>query len=162
MYIQQADFFYGTSMTFAKEVMKIAERKSYPAGKTIFSEGDVAENLYVLIEGRVRIMIGELGHIVYIVSKGGEDFGWSTLVGRSEYSATAECLEPTTLLAFDRERFHQVLDKDPASGQTLYKGLTKTLAKRLLETYKMIAALSASGADIVSGSGQFPTIESAE
>ena len=107
-------------------------------------------------------MIGELGHIVYIVSKGGEAFGWSALVGRRDYSATAECLEPTSLLAFDRERFHEVLDKDPVNGQTLYKGLTKTLAKRLLETYKMITALSASGTDIVSGSGQFPTYEAAE
>jgi CRP-like cAMP-binding protein len=162
MYIQQADFFYGTSMTFAKAVMQIAEKKSYAAGETIFIEGDAAEHLYVLIEGRVRIMIGELGHIVYIVSKGGEAFGWSTLVGRQFYSAAAECLEPTTLLAFDRQRFQQVLEKDPVSGQILFKGLTKTLANRLLETYKMIAAQSSSEPDIASGSGQFPTYESAK
>lgn len=161
MYIEQADFFYGTSMTFANAVMKIAENESYEAGETIFKEGDAAEALYVLIEGRVRIMIGELGHIVYIVSKGGEAFGWSTLVGRQSYSATAECLESTTLLSFDRQRFQQVLDQDPVSGQMLYKGLTKTLANRLLETYKMIAAQSLSNHDIVSGSGQFPTFESA-
>ena len=149
-------------MTFARAVMKIADKESYGAGETVFSEGDAAEHLYVLIEGRVQIIIGELGHIVYIVSKGGEAFGWSTLVGRQHYSATAECLEPTTLLKFDRQRFQQVLENDPISGQILYKGLAKTLAKRLLETYKMIAALSASGANIVSGSGQFPTYESAE
>ncbi len=162
MYIQQADFFCGTSMTFAKAVMQIAEKKSYGVGETIFIEGDKAEHLYVLIEGRVRIMIGELGHIVYIVSKGGEAFGWSTLVGRQFYSASAECLEPTTLLAFDRQRFQQVLEKDPVSGQILYKGLTKTLANRLLETYKMIAAQSSGEPDIASGSGQFPTYESAK
>lgn len=161
MYIEQADFFYGTSMTFANAVMKIAEKESYKAGETIFTEGDPAEVLYVLIEGRVRIMIGELGHIVYIVSKGGEAFGWSTLVGRQSYSATAECLESTTLISFDRQRFQKILDNDPVSGQKLYKGLTKTLANRLLETYKMIAALPVSDHDIVSGSGQFPTFESA-
>jgi CRP-like cAMP-binding protein len=162
MYIEQADFFYGTSMTFAKKVMDIAEKEFYTTGETIFMEGDPAEVLYVLIEGRVRIMIGERGHIVYIVSKGGEAFGWSSLVGRQNYSATAKCLEPTTLLAFDRQRFQQVLDNDPDSGQILYKGLTKTLANRLLETYKMIAALSLENQDIVSGSGQFPTFESAK
>ena len=162
MYIQQADFFCGTSMTFAKAVMKIAEKESYTVGQTIFWEGDPAEFLYVLIEGRVRIIIGELGHIVYIVSQGGEAFGWSSLVGRPLYSATAECLEPTILLAFDRQRFQQVLENDPVNGQILYKGLAKTLANRLLETYKMITALSTSGAEIVSGSGQFPAYESAE
>ena len=161
MYIQQADFFYGTSMSFARSIMKIADKVSFAAGETIFTEGDPAEHLYVLIEGRVRIMIGELGHIVYIVSNGGEAFGWSTLVGRQFYSATAECLEPTTLFAFDRQRFQQEVEKDPVSGQILYKGLTKTLAKRLLETYKMIAALPMSEANIASGSGQFPTYESA-
>ena len=103
-----------------------------------------------------------MGHIVYIVSKGGEAFGWSSLVGRPYYSATAECLEPTRLLAFDRQSFQQVLEKDPVSGQILYKGLTRTLASRLLETYNMITSLSPNGPGIASGSGQFPTYESAE
>jgi CRP-like cAMP-binding protein len=48
-------------MTFANEIMKTAVREVHPTGTVIFSEGDSADHFYVLIEGRVRISIGESG-----------------------------------------------------------------------------------------------------
>jgi CRP-like cAMP-binding protein len=161
MYVQQANFFFGTSMTFANEIMKTAVRESHPTGTVIFKEGEVADHFYVLLEGRVRISIGESGHVVYIVSSGGEAFGWSSLVGRERYTASAECVEPTALMSFERERFQQVLAKDPVNGMTLYKGLANTLAGRLLETYRMISGLSLSEKTIASGSGQFMSADPA-
>jgi CRP-like cAMP-binding protein len=161
MYVQQANFFFGTSMTFANEIMKTAARESHPVGTVIFKEGEAADHFYVLLEGRVRISIGESGHVVYIVSRGGEAFGWSSLVGRERYTASAESIEPTTLMSFERERFQQVLVKDPVNGMVLYKGLANTLAGRLLETYRMISGLSLSEQTIASGSGQFMSADPA-
>jgi len=155
MYVQQANFFFGTSMTFANEIMKTAVREFHPTGTVIFKEGEAANHFYVLLEGRVRISIGESGHVVYIVSRGGEAFGWSSLVGRERYTASTESIEPTTLMSFERERFQQVLAKDPVNGMVLYKGLANTLAGRLLETYRMISGLSLSEQTVASGSGQF-------
>ena len=148
-------------MTFANEVMKTGVRESHPAGTILFEEGEVADRLYVLLESRLRISIGESGHVVYIVSRGGEAFGWSSLVGRERYMATAETVEPTTLIFFERERFHQVLVKDPTNGMLLYEGLTKTLAKRPLEAYRIIAGLSSSEQTVTSGSGQFVSADPA-
>jgi len=162
MYVQQANFFFGTSMTFANEIMKTAVREVHPAGTVIFEEGETADHFYVLLEGRVRISLGESGHVVYIVSHGGEAFGWSSLVGRERYSASAESVEPTTLMSFERERFHRVLEKDPVNGMVLYKGLANTLAGRLLETYRMISGISLSGQTVASGSGQFMTDDPAQ
>lgn len=119
MYVQQANFFFGTSMTFANEIMKTAVREFHPTGTVIFKEGEAANHFYVLLEGRVRISIGESGHVVYIVSRGGEAFGWSSLVGRERYTASTESIEPTTLMSFERERFQQVLAKDPVNGMVL-------------------------------------------
>lgn len=160
MYVQQAEFFLGTGMSFAKEVMKLGVRQSHAAGDVIFREGDAASHVYVLLDGRVRIIFGESGHVVYIVSRSGEAFGWSSLVGRKDYSATAECLEATTLIAFERNRFQRTLEEDPTNGLVLYKGLAKTLANRLLQTYQMIAGISLSGQTVSSGSGQFSLEES--
>ena len=162
MYVQQANFFFGTSMAFANEVMKTAVRKSHPAGTILFEEGVAANRFYILLEGRVRISLGDSGHVVYIVSRSGEAFGWSSLVGRERYSATAETLEPTTLILFERELFHKVLVKNPAAGMVLYEGLAKTLAERLLETYRIIAGLSASEQTVSSGSGQFMSADPEE
>jgi hypothetical protein len=70
-------------------------------------------------------------------------------------------MEPTTLMSFERERFHQVLSKDPVNGMVLYKGLANTLAGRLLETYRIVSGLSLSEQTVASGSGQFMSADPA-
>jgi CRP-like cAMP-binding protein len=61
MYVQQAHFFFGTSMTFANEIMETAVKEFYPTDTVIFKERETADQFYVLLEGRVRISIGESG-----------------------------------------------------------------------------------------------------
>ena len=155
MYVEQVDFFRGTSMIFVNEIMKIGIMKSKLQGDVIFNKGDPAIRFFILLNGRVRIRIGDSGHVVYIVSHGGEAFGWSSLIGGQAYSASAECLEPTKLIAFDKDLFQSAMEKDPANGIILYRGLVMTLANRLLQTYKMISSDAIAESIVGPGTGQF-------
>lgn len=139
MYVQEIDFFKGTSQIFANKIMKIAREIKLDQGTFIFHEGDPALHLYILRQGSVRLSIGHTGQVVYIISKSGEAFGWSSLMGRENYSATAETLSGTSLMAFERDEFLQVAKSDPQNGIMLYKGLAVTLANRLLQSYQVIA-----------------------
>jgi len=65
----------------------------------------------------------------------GEFIGWSTLTGRDFFSASAKCLEPTSLLKFERDRFLRILETNSDNAAILFKRLAKTLGKRLIETY---------------------------
>ena len=105
MYVKQADFFWGTSQIFVNEVMKISKKESWEKGYFLFHKGNPANRFYILLKGRVRLSIGKAGQVVYIVSRAGEAFGWSSLIGRNSYSASAECREPVDLITFDREKF---------------------------------------------------------
>ena len=64
--------------------------------------------------------------------------GWSCLIGRETYSATAECVEPADLLRFDRESFLKILKKKPANEARLFKRLAEMLGNRLLELYPIL------------------------
>jgi CRP-like cAMP-binding protein len=77
--------------------------------------------------------------MVYNVKQNGEAFGWSSLIGRDRYSASAECTAPTKLLKTDSEKLTVALEKDPANGLVFFKQLAATLGNRLLETYKTIS-----------------------
>ena len=72
------------------ELADIMVEESYGKDTILFKEGDPANFFYVLEEGRVRLSIGEGGHIVYIISDPGGAFGWSSLVERYTYTASAE------------------------------------------------------------------------
>lgn len=161
MFVHETDFFKGTSQIFAHNIMKIAKANTFDAGTFIFQEGDPARHLYILLEGSVRLSIGQSGQVVFIVSRSGEAFGWSSLAGREYYSASAQPLVRTSLMAFERDEILEVVKKDPHNGIIMYKSLAMTLANRLLQSYRVIAEVSYSAGSPSQGSRQLQSIEEA-
>jgi CRP/FNR family transcriptional regulator, cyclic AMP receptor protein len=137
--IDQADLIWGLPHLFVNTFRAITINKYYEKGQIIFREGDKAAMLYTLIQGSVQLSIGETGQEVYIVDQAGEVFGWSSLMDRSHYSASAQCLEPTNLLLVEKEKLERILKSDPANGMVFYKNLSQTLGNRLLKSYKIIS-----------------------
>ena len=138
MHLTMGDFIMGMGKQFATEAMDISEKLSLNEGKIIFSTGETADYFYVLLKGQVQLSLGDSGPVVYQVRHPGEIIGWSCLVGRNTYSASAGCLESTELLRFDRESFLEILSKNPASEALLFKRLATMLGNRLLELYPTI------------------------
>ena len=138
MHLTMGDFIMGMGKEFATEAMDISEKLSLNKGKIIFSTGETADYFYVFLKGQVQLSLSDSGPVVYRVRHPGEIIGWSCLVGRQTYSASAECLEATELLRFDREGFLEILSKNPASEALLFKRLATMLGNRLLELYPTI------------------------
>ena len=138
MYVNQSELFMGTSMDFVKKFMDISQMTSHAKGDILFRENDPARYFFILLNGCVKLSIGETGQVVYEACRVGEAFGWSSLIGGNVYSASAECLEPTKLLKTDNEKFKRVLDQDADNGVIFFKQLASTLGNRLLESYKII------------------------
>jgi len=142
MYIKQSELLQGTSMDFVKKFMDISQMISHEKGDVLFRQKDQAQYFYVLLNGRVKLGVGEREQMVYDIRQNGEAFGWSSLIGRDIYSASAECIEPSKLLKTDSEKLRKVLETDPSNGIIFFKQLAATLGNRLLESYKMISAVS--------------------
>ena len=138
MYIKQSELFMGTSMDFVKKFMDISEMSSHKKGEILFRENDPANFFFTLLNGRVKLSVGQPKQVVYNAARNGEAFGWSSLIGGAVYSASAECLEPTKLLKTDSNKLSGILAKDADNGIIFFKQLAATLGKRLLETYKVI------------------------
>ena len=138
MYIKQSELFRGTSMDFVKKFMDISEMSSHKKGEVLFSEKDPAKFFFILLNGRVRLSVGEPKQAIYHAARNGEAFGWSSLIGGDVYSASAECIEPTKILKTSSDKLFRVLQADPDNGIIFFKQLAATLGNRLLETYKMI------------------------
>jgi CRP-like cAMP-binding protein len=139
MYVNQSQLFMGTSMDFVKKFMDISQMTSHAKGDILFRENDPARYFFILLNGCVKLSISETDQVVYEACRVGEAFGWSSLIGGNEYSASAECIESTKLLRTDNEKFKRVLDQDPSSGVIFFKQLASTLGNRLLESYKIIS-----------------------
>ena len=95
------------------------------AGQTIYGESDLADAIYVVHQGRVRLLAGakELSTV-----GPGEAFGTWALVDDSERGQRAECAEDGLLVALGREDFYDFAASDP----TVLQGIIRVLARRLV------------------------------
>jgi CRP-like cAMP-binding protein len=138
MLIDQGDLLWGMDYLFTKDFMAVSAKVHLEKGTVIFREGDKADYFYTLVEGRVGLTIGEPAKEIYIIDKAGEAFGWSSLVDRNYYSASAECLEPSNLLRFEKNDLNAFLLNNVDSALIFYKRLAGILGNRLIQCYKLI------------------------
>ena len=162
MYLKQRDLFGSLDKDFVKDIMDIAETQSHEEGEMLFHEGDPAAWLFVLLKGCVKLTLGQTGRVVYVVSNAGEMFGWSSLVGRTSYSATGECMLPTKLLRFERSKLEQIIYDDAAASVQLFKTLAAILGERLIRSYAIDFASVGEEAYTAAGTGQVMDVAETE
>jgi len=138
MLIEQGDFLWGMDRAFIKDFMALSAKVHFKKETIIFREGDKADYFYTLVEGQVSLSTGEPPKEIYIIGKSGESFGWSSLVDRNYYSATAKCLEASHLLQFEKNDLNRLLLRNVENGLTFYKRLAGMLGHRLVQCYKLI------------------------
>ncbi len=109
--------------------------KSYKQKQFIFSEGDRAEEMYIIKSGEVRIVANVKGKNV-VVSRLGKSsfFGEVALLRNARHSATAIAEEDTELAVVTKDMLEQHLSQLPPWLQTVIR----SLANRLTETMQRI------------------------
>jgi CRP-like cAMP-binding protein len=124
--LKGADLLRGVGPRHLLGLANVAREVPMYRGDTIYLETDVADALYMVVDGRVRLTTE--GRVMSEVGPG-EAFGTWSLVDDSARGHRAECVEDGVALALAREDFYEVA----AADLTILKELVRVLAKRLRE-----------------------------
>lgn len=135
MHIQQADLTRGVGKDFVKKLTNLSSKEEHQVGDILFRKGDTADYAYLLLMGRVHLKIGEIGHVIHVVSRPGETFGWSSLAQRDVYSLTSECVEASLVRKLHMNDLQSLLKEDPENGLIFFQRLAGLLGERLIESY---------------------------
>lgn len=146
MDIMDAHILSGLDGAFVKQMMNLSTTARFTKGALLFKQGEPASHFYILIKGRVALGVGDPMHTTYIAHTEGEAIGWASLTGCKSYMASAICVEPATLLKFQRDKFKTLLAEDPDTELKFFRNLSQTLENRLLQSFELLSSLaSASG-----------------
>ncbi len=154
MHIKQRDIFWNMNRECIRAILEKGKKQTFARNDILFSEGDPADRFYSLVKGCVRLNIGGNARTVYIVSHAGEAFGWSSLISRDAFTATAVVSAPSTLMVFDSNSLLEVLAMYPEDGMVFFRQLARTLATRLIQSYEMISGSLTKEGFASIGSGQ--------
>ena len=98
-----------------ERVASIVEEVAFPASTPVFARGDLAHDLYVVVEGSVRIFVEDpRGEITLGVVGPFHTFGEMALFDAGPRAASAETVDPTTLLTIRRASWVALLELEPA------------------------------------------------
>ena len=132
--------FRGLTPKHYDELAMILVDQVVPRGQMIFSQGDEATGLYVVISGRVKIFKLSLEgkeQILHLFGTG-EPIGEVAVFGGGKFPAYAEALEETRLFFFPRPAFIDLIRKHPSVALNMLA----VLSLRLRQFTSLIEDLS--------------------
>src|SRR5260221_9535756 len=121
-------------------LMSAVSGKGLPRGTAIIAAGDVTESLYVVISGRLKVMISddEGREVILAILGPNEFFGEMGLIDDHPRSASVVALEACELLSLSKRDFKRCLSENFEMTMTVMRGL----AKRLREADQKIGSLA--------------------
>ena len=126
--------FQVVSDAMLRKIAALGWRASYDQGAGIYDAGDKADDIYIIVSGKVehalepgvnaRRPVKSLGP--------GDVFGWAALLeDQPKRIAKAACIEPSTLLRLNGAEVLRVLAEEPASGYGVMRQLASLITKHL-------------------------------
>lgn len=116
---------------------EICSYRTFDPQETVFSQGDKAENFYIILKGKVEITIDAkaLRGTGETVSAGtrnvGDSFGVAALVyNAAERKYSAKAVEKCLCLVISRENFAKFISQKPSLEDTLMRGTKNFLLQR--------------------------------
>lgn len=101
---------------------------SFPAGETIFEEGEFGDSLFIILQGSVRIFLQSAGDKTLAVLGERECFGEMSLLTDDPRSAAAQAVTDVVALKLTKERFDRILLENNALAVQFAGILARRLA----------------------------------
>lgn len=130
-----------------EEVAAKATERQFAAGAAVFREGDAADELFVVLDGKIALQMATppteaaaSRRITVEVVGRGEIAGWSAVVEPHRYTLSGICLQSTRALAISAVPLRALMVANPAIGYEVLTGLTKVVATRLGDTRQVLVS----------------------
>lgn len=116
-----------------EQIAKVGKAEELGEGANLTEAGMTAGTLYLILSGRVTIMMrGPQGKLVAVDEVGpGQIVGWSTLVGPYVYTATAVTAEKCSLIVFRGTELRQIFELNNHIGYRVLKGMGNVISRRI-------------------------------
>ncbi len=129
--------FQGLTNSQLQKIASLAVVQTFEGSARIFNEGDQADAMYVVAEGKVRISrtVPGIGEEALAILEAGQYFGEMALIeDTSARSADAIAHVPCTLWGIQRAPLEQLMFTDKDLAYVLLWSFVRTMSERLRET----------------------------
>lgn len=114
------------------------QKITFEAGATILTEGEAGDTAFLIVSGKVEVVVGSGAKAKTVATlRGGDVFGEMSLLEPGPRSATVKALDRTVCTVTSYADFMSGIQDDPAQAVLFMR----TLVTRLRQTNDMLAKL---------------------
>jgi CRP-like cAMP-binding protein len=142
--LKEADLFKDLTAYQIQRIAKHVEERSFQPQDVIFSQGEPAQHLYILLEGEVTLGVkarGEVDITAYSVDRRGEAFGLSSVIKPFRNNVSAFCKKRARVLVLDGARLRAQMRQNGKMGLAIMERVAEIYFNRLNSTRAMITNL---------------------
>jgi CRP/FNR family cyclic AMP-dependent transcriptional regulator len=142
---KDCEVFAALSNDELEKLVSSASEKQYEAGEYIFREGESADELFVLKEGRVVLQMalpnsqGKIRRRVsFDVVSANDVFGWPAIIEPYSHTLASMCLVNAKVLSINGNNLRLFLQDNPSVAYEVLNGIIKVVASRLDNTSRLL------------------------
>lgn len=136
--IGKSSLFDGLCPNEIDQIISLCQEEAFEKDKIIIEEDDTCTNIYIILEGRLRVELKTYSVGVnredyrYIATlRKGEVFGEITFLGGGRRSARVSAVEDIRLVKIGGPELHNLFEKDYHLGYVMMRNIASILARRL-------------------------------
>jgi CRP/FNR family transcriptional regulator, cyclic AMP receptor protein len=139
----------------------LVTRRSATRGSIIMAAGDPTDSLYIIVSGRLKVMMSDAEgkEVILSILSSGEIFGEMGLIDDSPRSASVVAIEACELLVITRRDFKKCMTENAEMAMAVMRGLVRRLREAdrkigslaLLDVYGRVARLLLDMSETVDG-----------
>jgi CRP/FNR family transcriptional regulator, cyclic AMP receptor protein len=139
----------------------VITRRSLPRSTTVMASGDPTDSLYIVLTGRLKVMMSDAEgkEVILSILGPGEFFGEMGLIDDAPRSASVVSIEACELLSIAKRDFKKCLAENFEMAQAVMRGLVRRLrdadrkigSLALLDVYGRVARLLLDMSETVDG-----------
>lgn len=136
-------------------------RRNFPKGRTIVSEGEPSQSLYILLSGRAKVQRSdsEGKEVILAVLGSGDFFGEMSLIDEAPRSASVITLESCDFMSINKDAFRAMLLQSAEMCMAVMRGMVRRLREAdrkietlaLLDVYGRVARVLLDFSEVVNG-----------
>lgn len=130
--LRSTPLFEGLSARQWRLMTDLFHIRYYDPGEVIFEQGTPGLGMYVIVDGKVRIITRENGEEITLAQlSDGDFFGEMSLIDEVERSAGAVSIGRTKLVGLFRPQLRDLMNHKPRLGIILFERLARIVVQRL-------------------------------
>jgi HEAT repeat protein len=131
LFLRKVSLFADLSPADLERVAQLVEERGYADGEVIAAEGEVGEELHIVVEGTIRVVQGREGSEREIVRRSsGDVVGEMSLIAQAPRIASLIADGPVRTIRFGRHEFESMLRERAGVALAVMRVLVQRLAER--------------------------------